>query len=125
MPGEDATSCGYYIGDFSSIIGNGFLAKVRAGQPADYREQTLKLNQNAILSDYLGFGIDTSAATNTLTALTNVVSEFNPSLLAGVSGPDQIPAFIEKLKAADVDNYVATMQQQLDAWIEENQTSQN
>ena len=97
----------------------------RTGQPADYREQTLKLNQNAILSDYLGFGIDTSAATNTLTALTNVVSEFNPSLLAGVSGPDQIPAFIEKLKAADVDNYVATMQQQIDAWIEENQTSQN
>lgn len=120
MDGEDATTCGYYIGDFSSIIGNGFLAKVRTGQPADYRQTTLELNENATVSEFLGFGIDNSTMTNTLTALTNVVSEFGKALAAGVDGPDKIPEFVDKLKAADVDAYVEAMQEQLDAWIAEN-----
>ena len=120
IDGEDASTCGYYIGDFSSIIGNGFLAKVRTGQPADYRQTTLDLNLNANVSDFLGFGIDNSALTNTLTALTNVVSEFGKSLAAGVYGPDKIPEFTEKLKAADVDTYVSTMQEQLNEWIAAN-----
>lgn len=120
LDGEDASTCGYYIGDFSSIIGNGFLAKVRTGQPADYRQQTLKLNQNAKVSEFLGFGIDNTSQTNTLTALTNVVNEFGKSLAAGVEGPDTIPVFIEKLKAADVDAYINAMQKQLDQWIDEN-----
>lgn len=120
IDGEDASTCGYYIGDFSSIIGNGFLAKVRSGQDPNYRQKTLELNEKAKVSEFLGFGIDNSSVTNTLTALTNVVSEFGKSLAAGVEGPDTIPEFVDKLKAADVDTYVAAMQEQLDSWIENN-----
>ena len=43
-----------------------------------------------------------------------------PSFSSGIEGSDQLDGFIEKLKAADVDSYVATMQEQLDAWLESN-----
>ena len=120
LEGQDASTCGYYLGDVTSILGNGFLAKVRAGQPANYREECLKLNQEATVSEFLGFGIDNTPVENTLTALTNVINEMRPSFSSGISGSDQLDGFIEKLKAADVDSYVATMQEQLDAWLESN-----
>lgn len=120
LEGQDASTCGYYLGDVTSILGNGFLAKVRAGQPANYREECLKLNQEATVSEFLGFGIDNTSVENTLTALTNVINEMRPSFSSGIEGSDQLDGFIEKLKAADVDSYVATMQEQLDAWLESN-----
>lgn len=120
LQGEDAATCGYYLGDCTAILGNGFLAKVRAGQPADYREQILSLNKNAQVSEFLGFGIDNSPVENTLTALTNVINEMRPSYTSGIKGSDELPTFIDKLKSADVDDYVATMQKQLDDWLAAN-----
>ena len=121
VDGQNASTCGYYLGDVTAILGNGFLAKVRTGQPANYREECLKLNQEATLSEFLGFGIDNTSLENTLTALTNVINEMRPSFSSGIEGSDQLDGFIEKLKAADVDSYVAAMQAQLDEWIANNQ----
>ncbi len=120
LEGQDASSCGYFLGDCTAILGNGFLAKVRAGQPADLREQLYELNMNAKVSDFLGFGIDNGPVENTLTALTNVINELRPMLASGVSGEDGVDQLVAKLKGADVDAYVATMQQQLDDWIAAN-----
>ena len=121
MDGQDASSSGYYLGDVTAIIGNGFLAKVWNGQPANYREECKALNMEAQLSEFLGFGIDNTPVENTLTALTNVINEVRPSFASGISSSDQLPDFIQRLKDADVDAYVATMQAQLDEWIENNQ----
>ena len=120
LEGQDANSCGYYLGDCSAIIGNGFIAKVRSGQSADYRQQTLELNQKAQVSEFLGFGIDNTSAENTLTALTNVVKELRPALGCGLKGSEGVQEMIDKLKAADVDRYIADMQKQLDDWIAAN-----
>lgn len=120
LENQDADNCGYYLGDCSAIIGNGFLAKVRSGQPADYRQQTMILNQNAQVSEFLGFGIDNTDVENTLSALTNVIKEMRPALGCGLKDGSGVKDMVDKLKAADVDNYVAAMQQQLDAWIAAN-----
>ena len=121
IDGEDASTCGYYLGDVTAILGNGFLAKVRTGQPANYREECLKLNQEAALSEFIGFGIDNTGLENTLTALTNVINEMRPVFSSGIEGSDKLDGFIEKMKSADVDSYVAAMQEQLDAWLAKNQ----
>ena len=120
MDGQDASSCGYFLGDCTSILGNGFLAKVRAGQPANLREQLYELNMSAQVSEFLGFGIDNGPVENTLTALANVINELRPVVSSGVEEEDGVDRLVAKLKGADVDSYVATMQQQLDDWIAAN-----
>lgn len=117
LDGQDANSCAYFLGDATSILGNGYLAKVRSGQDLDLRETIKKVNEESAVSEFMGFGFATTDLENQVTALTNVFFELGPSLKSGL-GNDEINAtFKQQLKDAGVDEYIAAAQEQLDAWL--------
>ncbi len=115
---EDNASCGYYIGDATAIIGNGFLAKVRNGQDPGMRKEAEEINFNASVSQYNGFALNTSGLENEVAALTNAVEEFRPSLVCGLYTESYYNDFIKKLSEVGIEKYISEMQKQLDNWEE-------
>lgn len=118
LDGEDNASCGYYIGDATAIIGNGFLAKVRRGQNPGMRKEAEEINFNASVSKYNGFALNTSGLENEVAALTNAVEEFRPSLICGLYTESYYSDFIKKLSEVGIEKYISEMQKQLDKWEE-------
>ena len=69
----------------------------------------------------VGYNYDASAMTNQLTAISNVLAEYLPSLETGSVDPDKVmPEFLEKLKSAGIDEVIADNQSQFDQWLKEN-----
>ncbi len=120
LEGQDASNCGYYTGGGTSIWGNGFLAKVRAGQPVTLREDTYKMNMNAEVSKFLGFAFDTTGLENEISLMTNAIEEYRPSFQCGLYTDDYYNEFMKKMEASGVDKYFETIQSQFDAWLAEN-----
>lgn len=121
LDGQDATNCGYYIGDGTAIWGNGFLAKVRKGQSADLREQVYEINMNATVSKYLGFSFDTTGLENEVSLMTNTIEQYRPTVQCGLYTEEYFNEFMDKLKADGIDRYYEALQAQFDAWLAENQ----
>ncbi|MBO5998162.1 MAG: DUF3502 domain-containing protein [Lachnospiraceae bacterium] len=117
MDGEDVASCKYYVS--WPFLGNSFLdgILVRAGSdpglPAVWRES----NHKAKVTDFNGFSFDSSSMTNEITIITSVVEEYRPSMACGQYTEERYNEFVEKLKASGVDDYIAMIQEQLDAWL--------
>lgn len=105
----------YHGMDF--ILGNAFLAEAWDGNGADYRERCRAANDAAPISSYLGFSFDTSELSNTVAAITAVQQEYIPGLTCGLYEQANYDAFLTKLEAAGIDDYVAEAQKQLDAWL--------
>ena len=118
MDGEDATTCAYHTNDF--LYGNQFLVLPWDGQEANLREVAAEEMENAQMSAYLGFSCDTTSIANELTALTNAISEFRPSINAGIASAEDYDAFVEKLHNSGLDKVIETYQSQLDAWLAQN-----
>lgn len=118
VEGEDANNCAYHTNDF--LYGNQFLVLPWDGQAADLREVASEEMANAQVSAYLGFSCDTTVIANELTALTNVISEFRPSVNSGIASPEDYEAFIEKLNNSGLDVVIETYQKQLDEWLQAN-----
>ncbi len=117
IDGEDKDSCGYYVGDESSIIGNGYLAKVRTGQDVDLREQALELNKSTPVSEYVGFSFDSTGFENEIAEMTNIIAEYRPSLHCGFYTEELYGEFMQKMKDAGIDRYIAAVQEQFDAYL--------
>lgn len=100
----------------SFLFGNQYLAKVWEGDMLDIREKTKQVNDNAEMSPLLGFSFDNTSVTNEISALTNVISQYRPSLQSGIAAPEKLDEFIAALKAAGLDKYLTTVQTQLDAF---------
>ena len=120
MDGEDASSCGYWIGDGTSIWGNGFLAKVRKGQDLDVREKCLEINLNAKVSEFLGFSFDQTGLENEISMMTMAIEQYRPTLQCGLYSDEFYNEFMQKLKDSGIEEYIAAAQEQLDAWVAEN-----
>ena len=61
---------------------------------------------------------DSSSVLNQVTACNNVVSEYNNALLWGSIDPaENLPKFIEALKAAGIDEIIAEKQKKLDEFL--------
>lgn len=121
MDGQDATNCGYYLGDCTSILGNGFLAKVRNGQDPQLREKSLELNLSSQVSRFNGFSFDTTGLENQVASLTNTVEQYRPALACGLYTEDYYNEFLQKLQSNGVETYIDTIQGQLDEWLSANQ----
>lgn len=117
---EDAV---YKSNDF--LWGNQFLAYPAAGQGSDFREKALEETENATLSKYFGCSVDTSTITNELTAVDNVVLQYQAayesgSTSAGASYDEFVNGdFYKALDEAGMQTVLDEYQAQLDAWLAE------
>ena len=65
----------------------------------------------------LGFLFDTTPVQDEWTAIQSVLAEYQDGLEFGILDPEtELPKFIQKLKDAGVDAFIAEKQRQLDAW---------
>lgn len=114
--GKDANSTGYSV--FSWSVPNQLITSVRAGDEVDLWEQLDEFNRSAHNSAAKGFTFDNARVMNQITACANVKTKYANGLELGALDPDEaLPAFIEELKAAGIDDIVAEKQAQLDAWL--------
>ena len=82
------------------------------------REDALKANEEAPLSEYMGFSFDNTGVKNEITATTSVYEEFYQGLITGVSDPETIlPQFLDKLNTAGIDKIIEEKQAQLDDYL--------
>lgn len=106
------------------MFGNEFLAYVSAGNPSDIWNQIENYNKTAIKSKALGFMFDAATVKNEYVAVATVVSEYKLALETGVVDPEIVlPEFIEKLKAAGINEIIEEKQRQLDKWAKNNKLS--
>lgn len=107
---------GYSHGQ-SWAVGNVFNSYVLEGQPEDVWEQTKALNDSAKTSPILGFSFDTEPVKMEITNVSKVVKEYE-SLIGGELPVEETNAeFLEKLEVAGVNEVIAEMQAQIDAFL--------
>ena len=120
MDGVDAQTSGYY-NNVNWQMPNQFIARIWEGDSLDIWERMQSWNDNALASKAMGFTFDNSEVATEYTALTNVYNEYHRQLELGFVNPDEgIPEFVERLKAAGLDDYIAEKQAQINAWAEAN-----
>ncbi len=112
--GKDFGSVGYHNQDFT--IGNHFLIAPWDSQDADFRDQELKVLRESPMSPYFGFQADTNDLSNTISQLTVVTDKYTPGIYCGNYTDEYYDEFVNALKSAGIDDYIAAYQQQLDAW---------
>ncbi|WMT41331.1 DUF3502 domain-containing protein [Paenibacillus sp. D2_2] len=115
--GQDIQNLGYNFGT-PYMFGNQFLSYTWKVEDPDIWKKMDEFNRNAKKSKALGFSFDVSKVKNEMAAVNNVLSEYRVGLETGTLDPtENLPKFIEKLKAAGSDIIVSEKQQQLDEWL--------
>lgn len=110
VPYTEAYSCG--------IVGNQFIMYALEGntKAEDIAFMKEKI-ETAKLSPIYGFDPDTTNVKTEQSAIGNVVSQYASGLLTGELDPEEyIPKMQEEMKDAGMDNFIAEVQTQLDAW---------
>lgn len=107
----------YHLFDYS--VPNQFLVWPWGTSAADERERSEADLKAAPVSEYLGFSFDTSAITNSITALSNVKAEYHMQIISGAGGQEALDAYIQKLYNVGAQEYIDAYQTQLDAWLAE------
>jgi putative aldouronate transport system substrate-binding protein len=98
-------------------FGNAFNDFARSGDPADKVQKQKEGNDNAIISPLMGFQFDPTPVKTELAQMDAAKGEYFNGLMAGAMDPDvYLPKFIDKLKKAGIDKFVAEMQKQIDDW---------
>lgn len=115
VDGQSASDCPYHTIDF--MYGNQFLVLPWEGRPADFRDQAMAEMNSAQVSAYLGFSCDTTGISNEISAVSNVIAEFLPSIDSGVASESDYEAFLAKLDTSGVQNIIDEYQKQLNEWL--------
>ena len=77
-----------------------------------------EFNASGIESKALGFVFDNSEYADQVSALNNVISQYNGALSSGSGDPEELlPQFLEALDDAGIDDVIAAKQEQLDAFL--------
>lgn len=101
--------------------GNWFILRTQGGanpEPLDKWEQYKRYNEEAVVSDTLGFTPDLSPYAGELAQIANVFNQYYPSLMTGSVDVDiYLPRFNEALRKAGLDSVREGLQAQLDAWL--------
>ena len=118
ISGIDGSSAFLNCGTSQVMIwGNYFISGVTEGNDADAIEKSLEYTRSGKGARSLGFMFDTSSVQDEWTAIQSVLAEYQDGLEFGILDPEtELPKFIEKLKAAGVDDFIAEKQRQLNAW---------
>ena len=98
-------------------FGNNFKAYLYGDQEDDVWEETAKVNESAVVSNLLGFSLDTEPIKNEIGACEAVLEEYLGTITTGAADPEtKIPEFLAKLQAAGSDAVIAEAQRQIDEW---------
>ena len=108
---------GYLNVDF--VLGNNTLLVPIMGNGADFYEIVLKTNEEAVKSRYMGFVIDTSDMSLIISQLSAAKDQYHKSLIYGNYTPERLEEYKSKLEIGGVNDYIAQVQDQLDAWLAE------
>lgn len=118
--GVDAKNSGYYLG-LSWVFGNQFLSYVFKGDDPDIWKKMDEFNKSAKKSRALGFNFNVESVKTEITAVTNVVNQYQKGIETGTLDPDKaLPDYKAKLKSAGIDKIIEEKQKQLDAWTKMN-----
>lgn len=100
------------------MFGNQFLNYVWNTEDPQKWEQFKDFNEGAKVSPGLGFTFDAEPVKTQVAAAVNVRKEYDAALDTGAVDPDEIlPKYIEKLKAAGLDDIIAEKQRQFDEFL--------
>jgi putative aldouronate transport system substrate-binding protein len=113
--GINASNVAYHGVDF--LAGNQFITRVWEGNDPNLRELAKRENQEAVKSPILGFAFDPTPIQNEISAITNIIAQYRPSLESGATDPVvELPKFLKALDDAGAEKVILEMQKQLDAW---------
>lgn len=116
--GVDGTNTGYP--SYPWAWPNEMISYTWEGDPEDIWKQTSDWNDSAIISPAMGFSWDNSAVLNQVTACKNVKSKYENALATGSIDPAQaLPAFLQELEDAGVNDIIQEKQKQLGAYLAE------
>ena len=102
---------------------NQFIAYKWDGSDPQLWDKMQEFNASGIESKALGFVFDNSEYADQVSALNNVISQYNGALSSGSGDPEELlPQFLEALDDAGINDVIAAKQEQLDAWLAENKT---
>lgn len=119
--GIDTTNAPYY--NWAKFaLPNNYFQYVMDPQPADLWEQMEIYNNTAKPSKAFGFSYSrkNNDINGKISEISNIVSEYNPGLLNGELDPELISDFRQKLTEAGIEDVIADVQAELDAWIAAN-----
>lgn len=117
-PNVDPKSVKFHSVDF--VYGNYFNALPWKGTTADFRDVAMQTLKAAPISDYLGFSPSMKDLTNLIAAITAVNDQHRAKIYVGAFTDADYAAYIAALKSAGVDQYLESLQTQLDAWVAAN-----
>ena len=99
---------------------NQFIAYKWDGSDPQLWDKMQEFNASGIESKALGFVFDNSEYADQVSALNNVISQYNGALSSGSGDPEELlPQFLEALDDAGIDDVIAAKQEQLDAFLAE------
>jgi len=117
--GVDASNVGYSYQAW--LVGNALLTYNNSTQVPDYWDRVKETNEKAIKSKALGFSFNAEPVYNEMTAINNVIEQYEKVLETGTVDPaSKLEEFLNKLKTAGIDKYIAEKQRQLDEWVAAN-----
>ncbi len=121
--GLTSESSGYYMGaGITALLGNGFLAYPWEGAAPETPKLAKEIMDNATFSPMLGFTLDTDALGDAYTALCPIANrEYGPALFCGSAPDGYYEEFIQKMYAAGLEEYLAEVNRQIQAWMAEQQ----
>ncbi len=117
--GVDGTNTGYP--SYPWAWPNEMISYTWEGDPENIWQQTSDWNDSAVISPAMGFSWDNSSVLNQVTACKNVKSKYENALGTGSIDPaTALPAFLQELEDAGVNDIIQEKQKQLDAWLASN-----
>ncbi|QYK64847.1 ABC transporter substrate-binding protein [Paenibacillus sp. S25] len=117
-PAVDLKNIGYNF-NTPYMFGNQFLSYTWSTEKPDIYKKIDDFNKSATQSKALGFLFHVDNVKTEVAAVNNVMSEFRLGLETGTLDPvENLPTFIEKLKASGIDKIIAEKQKQLDEWAQ-------
>lgn len=118
--GVTAENSGYYLGNLTAIVGNGFLAYPWEGADPNSAAMGKEAMENATYSPLLGFCLDTEALGDIYAGLCTIAhTEYGPALGTGSAPDGYYEEFIEKMYATGLEEYIKQVNEQVQAWLTE------
>ena len=105
----------YYEAEF--LIGNAFLLHPLHGQGADFYDKAKQIDEEAEVSPFVGFGLNTQDLSNEIAALSACKDQYYGDLLCGNYTPELLADYKAALEAGGVHTYLDEIQRQLDAYL--------
>lgn len=118
--GITAESSGYYLGNMTAIVGNGFLAYPWEGADPNSAAMGKEEMDNATYSPLLGFCLDTEALGDIYAGLCTIAhTEYGPALGTGSAPDGYYEEFIDKMYATGLKEYLEKVNEQIQVWLAE------